>query len=329
MKNLITKIFSVTILSIFSLSCQEDFNPKTDFKEQYVLNCYIDLVYDRYMNTQIYATVSKLYNVDGFDPSQNKIDPSISGAEIYLNYRDILYKLQEDTNKTVITKYGTNQIYYYANLQNIYPSYNVSLTAKMPDGKVLTAQTQLLEAQQFTYSYDFRNDFTTKINRFYWGDAFTISWITFGERLFIPRIIIEYDKFDANGQSKLYRKEVPFTFVKKQDQMMPVYPTFTTGSSISFDYSAIDSAMVQISQGDNNKQRYAVYSIQFQWIEMDLALSRYFESINGSIDQYSISLDQSIYSNVKGGLGIFGSKRTEIIKWWLDSTYVRSFGYQH
>ncbi len=293
-----SKIFVLILLSLLSLSCQEDFNPKTDFKEQYVLNCYIDLDYDRYMNTQVYATVSKLYNVDGFDPSQNKIDPSVSGAEIYLNYRDILYKLQEDTNKTVVTKYGTNQIYYYANLQNIYPSYNVSLTAKMPDGKVLTAQTQLLEAQQFTYSYDFRNDFTTKINRFYWGDAFTISWITFGERLYFPRMIIEYDKFDANGQSRLYRKEVQCTFVKKQDQMMPVYPTFTTGGSISFDYSAIDSAMVQISQGDNNKQRYAVYSIQFQWVEMDLALSIYFESINGSVDQYSISLDQSYLSKI-------------------------------
>ncbi|MCL5029548.1 MAG: DUF4249 domain-containing protein [Bacteroidetes bacterium] len=326
MKNLLTKIFSVTALSILSLSCQEDFNPKTDFKEQYVLNSYVDLDYDKYMNTQVYATVSKLYSVDGLDPSQNKIDPSVSGAEIYLNYREILYKLQEDTNKTALTKYGTNQIYYTATLKNIYPNYNVSLTAKMPDGKVLTAQTQLLEAAQLDYSYTFRKYFTTFINRFYWGNAFVIKWGDVQDRFYFPQLIIPCFKPDPTGKNIRYNKQVPLTFINKNGNLEPVYPTSTTGEGISFDYSAIDSTMSQLSREaiDKNSVGYII----FQVTEFDANLSKYYESLHGTLDSYSVSLDQSVYSNIKGGLGIFGSRRILTNQWYFDSTYVTSFGFK-
>ncbi len=319
------KKFYFLILFLINLSCQEDFNPKTDFKEQYVLNCYIDLDYDKYMSTQVYATVSKLYNVDGFDPSQNKIDPTVAGAEIYLNYRDVLYKLQQDTNKTETTKYGTNQIYYTTTLRNIYANYNISVSAKMPDGTMLSAQTQLLEGLQIGYSYNFRRYFTTKINRFYAGEAFAITWDNLSDRLYIPQLLIRWGKI---GDKFSYFKEVPCTFVNKNGHFEPVYPTYTTGNSVSFDYAAIDSAMAQISEGDSIKYKYAVVYIRFQMLEMDAPLSKYYESLNGVLDSYSISLDESVYSNIKGGLGIFGSKRTITNDWWLDSTYVRSFGYQ-
>ncbi len=316
--------WGLLILSLFSLSCQEDFNPKTDFKEQYVLNCYVDLDYDKYQNTQVYATVSKLYNVDDFDPSQNKIDPTVSGAEIYLNYRDFLYKLREDTNKAVTTKYGTNQIYYTTTLQNIYPSYNVSISAKTPDGKVLTAQTQLLEASQLSYSYNFRKDFTTKINRFLWGESFTISWAYLDNRLFFPQLLIRWGKIDDKYS---FFKEVPCTFVRKGNHFEPVYPTYTNSGNVSFDYAAIDSAMAQISAGDTAKNKYQTVYIRFQLMEMDLQLSKYYESLHGILDSYSVSLDESVYSNIQGGLGIFGSKRILTSLWYLDSAYVRSFGY--
>ncbi len=315
------------IPAIMNLSCNEDFNPKTNFKEQYVLNCYIDLDYDRYMNTQVYATVSKLYNVDGFDPSQNKIDPTVAGAEIYLNYRDLLYKLQQDTNKTETTKYGTNQIYYTTTLRNIYANYNISVSAKMPDGTMLSAQTQLLEGLQIDYSYNFRRYFTTKINRFYAGEAFTITWGNLSDRLYFPQMLIEYGIPYEKNKYKTYYKIIPYTFVNKNGQYEPVYPTYTTGNSVSFDYAAIDSAMSQISQGDSDKLKYVVVNIIFQLVEMDAPLSKYYESLNSALDSYSISLDESVYSNIKGGLGIFGSKRTISNKWMLDSTYSRSFGY--
>ncbi len=269
-RNKIVVVF--IFLSLLSLSCQEDFSPKTDFKEQYVLSCYIDLDYDQYMNTQVYATVSKLYNVDGFDPSQNKIDPTVAGAEIYLNYRDILYKLQQDTNKTETTKYGTNQIYYTTTLRNIYANYNISVSAKMPDGTMLTAYTQLLEALQLNCSYDFRNNFTTKINKFLWGNALTLSWANYGNRLFCPEMTIEYFIY-LGGEGKSLKlqggsKQIPVTYVNRNGQLEPIYPpNFTSNASISFDYAAIDSAMAQISIGDSDKKNIILIEYIFKWLK--------------------------------------------------------------
>jgi hypothetical protein len=315
---------AIVFFSLLSFSCKEDFSPKTDFKEKYVLNCYVDLDYDRYTNTQVYATVSKLYDVNGFNPSSNDIDPTVSGAEIYFNYRDIIYQLKEDTNKAVITKYGTNQIYYSASLRNIYPGYEVSVSAKMPDGTVLTAQTQLLNAIQFKYSYLYRKYFTTFINRFYFGDAFTITWGKIDNRLFFPEMLIRYG---IEGKDKLYYEKVPTDYIKRDGKYQPVYPDITTGEGISYQLAAIDSAMANISKGDSNKKKYFVSVLIFQLVEMDASLSKYYSSIHGSIDEYSIRLDESVYSNIKNGLGIFGSKRTITNQWYLDSTYARSFGY--
>ncbi len=312
------------IYSLLSFSCKEDFSPKIEFKQKYVLNCYVDLDYDQYTNTKVYATVSKLYDVDGFTPSKNNIDPTVSGAEIYFNYRDIFYQLKEDTNRAVRTRYGTNPIYYSANLQNIYPNYTVSVSARMPDGTVLTAQTQLLEAVQFKYSYLYRKYFTTFINRFYSGNAFTITWGKIDNRLFFPEMLIEYIIDDTH---KFSYEKVPCSYIKKDGKYEPVYPGITTGESISFEYAAIDSAMVNIGKGDNDKEKYFVAKIIFQLVEMDASLSKYYSSIHGSIDEYSIRLDESVYSNINNGIGIFGSKRTITNSWWFDSSYVRSFGY--
>jgi hypothetical protein len=324
LKRYITLI-AVIIFSLLSFSCKEDFSPKTDFKEKYVLNCYVDLDYDRYKDTQVYATVSKLYDVNGFNPSSNNIDLAVSGAEIYFHYRDIIYQLKEDTNKAVITKYGTNQIYYYDSLRYIYPNYEVSVSAKMPDGTVLSAQTRLLEAVQLKYSYLFRRYFTTFINRFYFGDAFTITWGNINNNLFIPRLIIPCFKPDSTGKNIRYNKEIPCYYIKENGNYNPVYPIPTTNGSISFNYSAIDSAMSELSRESIDKG--SVGYIEFQLVEFDSQLSKYYQSINGSLDHYSIRLDESVYSNIKNGLGIFGSKRTITNQWYLDSTYARSFGY--
>lgn len=316
-----SKIFALILLSLLSLSCQEDFSPKTNFKEQYVLNCYIDLDYGSYMHSFVYATVSKLYNVDGLDPSQNKINPSVSGASIYLSYRGDLYGLDQDTIKTSTSKYDTIQVYYKTMLKYLYPNYSVSLYAKMPDGTVLTAKTQLLEALQLGFSYNFTKGFTTKINRFLFGNVFTINWGYTEGRLLFPQMLIPYRRTD--GGYTVYYKEVPIKYINNNGRYELLYPSPTSSDSISYDYSAIDSAMAQTAASENFS--YFIGNIIFQMVEMDEPLSKYYESIHGNIDSYSISLDQFVYSNISGGIGIFGSKRTISNYWDLDPRYIATF----
>ncbi|MCL5029543.1 MAG: hypothetical protein M1480_11075 [Bacteroidetes bacterium] len=324
------KIFLLlaVVLMLLNMSCQEDFNPKTDFKEQYILNCYVNLDYDYYDSTLIYATVSKLYNVDGFDPSKNKINPYVSGVKIYCSYNAGTYQLEQDTlkiRKDTLNppsfKYDTIQVYYKSFLKYIFPSHTMSVTAVMPDGKVLSASIQLLEGLQLGFSYDFINFFKTRINRFLFGNAFTIRWGGYtNERLYLPKLTIPYEK---DSSYSMYYQEVPCTYINRNGKYEPLFPSPTSKDSISYDYSAIDSTMAQITRVENFKN--FVGTIVFQMVEMDAALSKYYESTHGSIDQHSISLDQSVYSNINGGIGIFGSRRIITKSWNLDPNYIMLF----
>ncbi len=323
MKKLKFNIFILSI-SLLSTSCQEDFNPRTEFKELYVLESYIDLDYDMYKTTCIYATVTKLYDVEGLDSSKNKIDPYVSGAGISVYYRGDSFQLKEYTGGIIakrpppVLKY---KYYYSSYLQYIYPNYPMSITAVLPGGKTLSANIQLLSGLQLGFSYNFERGFTAKINRFLFGNVFTIDWGYADGCLFFPKLVIPYRRKDTGYT--VYYKEVPCTYINRNGHSEPVYPSPTSGNSISYDFSAVDSAMAQVSHVENFD--YYTGNIIFQMIEMDRALSNYYESIHGSTDSYSISLDQPVYSNISGGLGIFGSKRT-ISKWWnLDQTYIVRF----
>ena len=323
MKQYLLLFFSAAF-ALITFSCEEDFNPKTDFKEQYVLNCYIDLDYDYYKATFIYANVTKIYDVDGLDPSKYKLNPFIPGAQIYLSYRGDTYLLKQDTNGVIAKRpppIPFYKFYYSAKLKNIYPNYPVSISAKMPDGKVLTAKAQLLEGLQLGFSYNFFRGFTTKINRFLFGNSFTIDWGRVDGRLFFPRMQIPYQTID--GGYNWYYEDVPYTYVNKNGEWQPVYPSYTSTDSISYDFSAIDSTMSKVAHLKNFKNFLG--NIIFQLGELDSPLSKYYESIHGNIDSYSISLDQFTYSNISGGLGIFGSRRIISKYWNLDTNYIILF----
>ncbi len=321
MKRLFLIMFAA-VPALLNLSCQEDFNPKTNFEKKYVLNCYINLDYDSYDTTKIYATVSELYDVDGLDPSQKKIKPFVSGAKIYFYYKSDKYLLNEYTSNAISKRPPPSSKYYYsAKLQRIYSNYPVSISAIMPDGTVLSSQTQLLEALQLGFSYNFIGRFTTRINRFLYGNAFIIFWGYTEGHLLFPKLSIPYYKTD--GGYTQYYEVVPCTYVNRNGGYEPVYPSPVSGDSISYDYSAIDSTMAKIARSENFNNFDG--TIIFQMVEMDVPLSKYYESIHGVIDAYSISLDQSVYSNIKGGLGIFGSKRTLSKVWNLDLSYIHSF----
>ena len=106
------------------------------------------------------------------------------------------------------------------------------------------------------------------------------------------------------------------------------YPGYTYDSSVSYDYSAIDTAMARISQGDTSKSSYIFRYIYFSVMDFDEELSKYYSSAHGSLDAYSIRLDESVYSNIKGGIGIFGSKHAVGTFWSLDPNYIHQFGYK-
>ena len=122
---------------------------------------------------------------------------------------------------------------------------------------------------------------------------------------------------------------VPSRYVSGPNGRVPAYYSYLTQKFCTFDFAALDSAMAQISAGDPVKSRYSVHLLRCEVIEYDTPLSKYYSSINGSLDQFSIRVDQPVFSNVGGGIGILGSYYRNWVYFELDISYVKSFGYQY
>lgn len=329
-------ILSATIIiTMFTFSCKEDFNPKTVIKDEYVVNCIISVKYDPYASipganyyADIEATIAKTYDVNGYSPWQQPKNKYVSGAKVYIEYRGDDYQLKQYTDTL------TPRIFYYLYSLTVYPSFDVYLYIKTPDGKVLTSKTRLPDSTPIRYSYPFRRGFSTLINRFSFGDYFVVSWDKQENCLFFPKLSLGYSRYintnqpPSDGQPAKtvfdFSMDVPNDIINKNF----IYSTYTFDDHISYNYSVIDSVVSGISSGDTAKHNYRLDGLSFSMIKFGESLSKYYTSVHGAMDNYSLRLDESVYSNINGGIGIFGSKLSYSTYLLIDPAYAHYFGYE-
>ena len=319
--------FVLLSATILAAGCKENFSPKTEFKDTPVLQCIIPGVAGRPPMTEI-ALLTRTYNVDGFDPSVNSTDPSIAGASMSMVVNGTAYPMRDSLrfNRDSL-RYGSRQLYYFGSMKAPAPRDPISISVRLPDGRVLSAQTVVPSGRQISSSINFPNGVTTRTTFLPGVKSWTISWESneaAEPHLFFPSLAIWYSKAVKDYDS-LATMPVPMRYVGST----PIYPSYTTATSCEFEFAALDSAMAMIAAGDPDKSKYGVHTAWFSLIEYDAPLSKYYASVNGSLDQFSIRTDQTVYSNIGGGIGIFGSYFTDTAQFDVDIRYVLIFGYRY
>jgi len=322
MKKILLLIFSV-ILVLINYSCEENFSPKGDFQQKYILNCVVRG--DTSLQT---ATISRSYNVEGYDPSANTIDPFLKDAFIRIWAGDNVYFMRDSSlARTDTSRYKGPLHFFYIN--NFKPGNNTSLEieAILPDGKTLKANTTLPEAVEWNYN----NTDTSDTNAFripsLSHDYFSYSWYQ-GSSLgwYLPRLILVYAKI-VNGSEERHEIQVPQKYEDNGNGIGPVYPSPSKNTLASFHNIALDSVFRKISAGDPVKSHYKIYALVFELLIFDDNLSKYYSVTNGFLDDYTIRLDESDYTNVEGGLGILGSYIRQKRGSKIAAEYISSFGY--
>ena len=134
-------------------------------------------------------------------------------------------------------------------------------------------------------------------------------------------------KYSSHKEIKI--KEIPVKYIQRGDEFEAVFPDPDNASTIVYSMDAVTRALNEISDGDANKQNYSVYEFPvFDLIALDLPSSRYVSSTGQSFDDLTVSVNVSDYTNIEGGLGIFGSytkKNYDRVRFFRD--YIESFGY--
>jgi len=315
-------LFASALLGFFSLSCEEDFNPKTDFREEQVLTCIVATKSQAYT-----AYLTNLYDVEGTNPMKNPIDPVISGAQVTMLYNGRTFLFSEDTLKSTSgSRYSSKAIVYRGAGDKIGGHDSLYVIARLANGKVLRGATKTPDDKTFELSYPFASGFSTKINQFLWGTQWQIDWLKTDDNLFIPKLYAIYE-IDSAGIVKLKQQELPMRYVKKGDTRVPVYPLPTRATSILYSYSAIDSAVAAIGKNLSDKTKIKLLRISFTLVELDEHLTKYYLSTNGYLDQFSIRIDETVYGNVKNGLGIVASYNNNQLDFRVKQEYAQLFGY--
>jgi hypothetical protein len=298
---------------VINLSCDESFNPKAPFKEQYVLNSII-----RGDSTIQTAVLSKTYDVSGFDPNSNNLDPSISGAQVFLKWHGILYQMRDSSFvRTDTSKYKSPYKFYYT--KAVKPAFNdsIEIIAIPAPGILLSSKTKV--------------PYSVYLNSSRWiikGDELVvdINWISpdAGD-YYLPRMKILYQKRNEIPVVTHFY-EVPLEYSDLNGVEIAKYPSISPAMGIEFVRTVIDKAMLDISKGDD-QSNYRFLNINFELLILDQFLAGYISTTNGFLDNLSIRLDEPNYTNISGGLGIFGAYEYNTFQITLSSSYLSQLGY--
>ncbi len=306
-------IFICLTAALFSLSCKDTFDPETPYQDQYVLNCIV-----RGDSLMQVATLSKTYNVNGANSLSNSVDPSIIGAQVYMKWKGQIFQLRDSSIvRSDTSRYKDPFHFYYTTAFTPSIHDSVSITAIPKEGLVLTSKTRVPNGVLFQFSPTYILPTTFSLN---------MSWIeSDGNNLFLPRLKILYKKRNETP-SVLHSLEIPVTYNITGNSKTPVYPGISQGSIIEYQKNMIDDYMLKVSEGDD-KINYQFYDLEFDVLIFDQFLAGYISTTNGFLDNLSIRLDEPNYTNINGGLGIFGAYIYNNITVYLTSDYLTSLGY--
>jgi hypothetical protein len=302
-------------LLIFSTSCEENFSPFGELRDEYVFNCTL-----RGDSTLHFASISKSYYAE-FNPSlSNPAERFIGGADIRIwrgdsvyRFKDSLVYLNRDGEDVPLNVYCTDNFIPEAN--NI-----LQIEALTPDGKRLKASTRIPTAPRFR-----KSEIDTIIPPP--DGTLNLKWAQDEpDLIYAPEINMYYFKRE-NGKKVRKIGKIPLEYLSVKGEYVPSYPKPGKASAFSISKNTIDRFMRGISEGDPNKGDYTILSVIVDVHVYDINLSNYYVSTTQKLDDFSVQLEAVNFSNIEGGLGIFGSfiSTKHVLK--FDSEYVGSFGY--
>ncbi len=311
-------LYLITFITLISISCDDSIDPFGEFQDNYALTCIL-----KSDTTFQIATLSHNYRGDGFDPFGNTDDPSIIGADIRVWLGDSVYVFRDTSVARIdASRYTTPFNFYYNNKFIIEPNENLEIEVLLQNGRRLKSYSR----SPGEIFFDDESDViipavSSELVKFIWNQQDEGSF-------FSPQLTIRYFQ-NVNGNTEDKLKIVPIKYAEKNGALIPLFPQPSNKTTIIYELDAISRALEEISDGDPNKDNYTILqSPAFELIAFDLSLSRYVSSTNQTFDDLTVTVNESDFTNVEGGLGVFGSytkKNYDRIK--FQPGYIESFGY--
>ena len=278
-------VFLLAVEFLF-LSCEESFSPKAPFEEKLVVFSLLTAARD----TQ-YVVVSRTYDVEGFDPLQNREAPEVAGADVRIIADDGTSVMLRDTivQRSDSVRYGPDRVAYYVPSFRILPRRVYRLEVKSPTDGEVSASFQTGDPVRIGRSVDVETqDFT----------AFATSA---GSKGFLIRLYLVY-RVTSGGNVIQKEAEVPQFFSRDGT---PVYPQVDRQNQLVIYGDVVLRFKARIAAQEAPGVIDEVGKKVVVWA-LDANAYNYYQIVRGFNDPLSVRVDLPDYSNIEGGLGVFG-----------------------
>jgi hypothetical protein len=292
-----TKLTVLFIFFLLQLSCDNSIDYIGDFSQQYSLNC----VLRSDKNVQ-YATIKRSY-----PPESAAAQTDIQNAVVSLILPDTTFFFRD----SILSGESSGNVgsFYYINNFSLTKNTELKIQAVLPDNTVLTAQVKsagytrvLLESEDLVLpgSED---------------ESAFFMWRILGERdsiILLPSLYIRY--VISGPDTAVKYKKINGTYIQNGD-------VFRVANS------ALSLGMGQISEGIADKSSITIIDGFFELKLCDFMMGMYASAAETFEDEFSVRISAPDFSNINGGLGIFGTYMSESFDILFLPEYVASFGY--
>ena len=306
MKQFLLMVFSILIL----VSCEDSFTQTGNYKEDYAMGAILQG--DTSVQT---ITLSKNYILEDLSQPRNPKNLWVKNATVTLSFDEEAYIFNQVEDD--IVKYEVGNL-------KLPIDKTIKIEALLPDGRWIRAFTKTPKEVSFS---GYSNKYLPSEDN---SDIYSVSWRSFERDVnFFPKLTLEYN-VQENGILKNYKIPVPQEYLIVDDKEVAIYPDASSQIGCAFKMDALNKLMTSIYQKESHSRSdYFINKVlRFELIIMDQNLTSYYLITNNILDTYSVKLDESEYSNIEGGIGIFGSFIKQEYFFYLTDEYIYSFGYR-
>jgi len=308
-------IILVLLLITFSfISCNDSINQYAPFTVDYVLNGII-----RGDSTYQIVTITRSYQPDGPSPSEYKDDPSITGAKIELYYDNQVYYFRDSSVARVDTTHFNSPFRFYY-LKNFKPVINKTIVIKayLQNGKILQSETKTPNVSGYSF-FDRASTYAFPPDS---GGYSYIIWDDLGRNAYAPNLNINYK---IKGDSTLYKILLPLSYYNDGS---PEYAKILRENYIRIDTNSVLKTLDLLVKKYKDKSELTILDITLDLLVLDEYLSAYYSSLLFGLNGFTIRIDDPDYTNIKGGLGIFGSYVRKQFTTTFKDGYLKRLGFQ-
>jgi hypothetical protein len=130
-----------------------------------------------------------------------------------------------------------------------------------------------------------------------------------------------------NGQKVKYSKRVPLYYASTLGNK-PIFPEIQKDINyVVYDTAAIRKSLDDISLNDPQKSNYIIEKAVLRILLLDENLAAYYSAQKTFLDEFSIRINQPDFTNITGGVGVFGVYTVKSQDLYFYDNYIQSLGY--